>query len=123
MSYPVKYRERVIEYRQEGHTLEKTSKVFKIAISTIRKWEKQKKETGNLTPKVPKRTFKKIDPARLQAYVAQHPDAYQKEIAMEFGCALSAVQKALKRLKITRKKRLHATRSRITTKLQHTNMK
>ncbi len=44
MSYPVKYRERVIEYRQEGHTLEETSKVFKIAISTIRKWEKQKKK-------------------------------------------------------------------------------
>ncbi len=123
MSYPVKYRERVIGYRQEGHTLEETSKVFKVAISTIRKWEKQIQETGNLTPKVPKRSFKKIDPARLQAYVAQHPDAYQKEIAMEFGCALSAVQKALKRLKITRKKRLHATRSRITTRLQHTNMK
>lgn len=123
MSYPVKYRERVIEYRQEGHTLEETSKVFKVAISTIRKWENQLKERGNLTPKVPKRSFKKIDPSKLKEYVAQHPDANQREIAREFGCALSAVQKALKRLKITRKKRLRNTRSRTTTRLQHTNTK
>jgi len=107
MSYPVKYREHVLEYRQEGHTLKETSKVFKAAISTIRKWERQIKETGNLTPKTPKRSFKKIDPCKLKAYVAQHPDAYQKEIAREFGCAQSAIQKALKRLKITRKKTTH----------------
>ncbi len=107
MSYPVKYRERVIEYRQEGHTLEETKKAFKAAFSTIRTWEKQFKETGNLTPKVPERSFKKIDPVKLKAYVAEHPDAYQKEIAKEFGCARSAVQKALKRLKITWKKTTH----------------
>jgi len=41
MSYPEKYRKRVIEYREEGHTLEEIHRVFKIAISTIRKWEKQ----------------------------------------------------------------------------------
>lgn len=123
MSYPVKYRERVLAYREEGHTLEESSKVFKVAISTIRKWDQRLKETGDLTPKVPERSFKKIDPSKLRAYVAQHPDAYQKEIAMDFGCSKSAVQKALKRLKITRKKRPHTTRSRTTTKLQHINMK
>jgi len=47
MSYPVKYRERIIEYQKEGHTLEETSRVFKAVISTIRKWENQIKETGN----------------------------------------------------------------------------
>jgi len=123
MSYPVKYRERVLEYRQEGHTLEETSRVFKAAVSTIRKWEKQRKETGTLTPKVPRRPFKKIDPLKLRAYVDQHPDAYQKEIALEFHCAQSAIQKALKRLKITRKKRPRAIRSRTTTKSQHTSTK
>lgn len=116
MSYPVKYRERTIEYRREGHTLEETSKVFKVAISTIRSWEKQWNEEGNLTPKPVKRTFKKIDPDRLKAYLLEHPDAYQKEIAREMGCAQSAVQKALVRLHITRKKRLRTTRSRITTR-------
>ncbi len=123
MSYPVKYRKRVLEYREEGHTLEETSKVFKAAISTIRKWEKQMRETGDLTPKVPERSFKKIDPSKLRAYVARRPDACQKEIAMDFGCSKSAVQKALKRLGITRKKRPRTTRNRTMTKSRHTNTK
>ncbi len=123
MSYPVKYRELALEYRREGHTLEETSKVFKAAISTIRKWERQLKETGDLTPKAPQRSFKKIDPSKLRAYVAQHPDAYQREIAMDFGCSKSAVQKALKRLKITRKKRPRTTRSRTMIKSRHTSTK
>ncbi len=114
MSYPVKYRERTIEYRQEGHTLEETSKVFKVTIATIREWEKRLKEKGNLEPDIPERSFKKIDPEKLKAYLAEHPDAYQREMAKEFGCAESAIRKALKRLGITRKKRLRATRSRTT---------
>ena len=48
MSYPTKYRERTIEYRKEGHTLEETCATFKVSISTIRKWEKQLTEKGNL---------------------------------------------------------------------------
>ena len=116
MSYPVKYRERTIEYRQEGHTLGETSKTFEVAVTTIREWEKQLKEEGDLTPKVPTRGSKKIDPDKLRAYVAEHPDAYQTEIAKEFNCCQSAVHKALKRLKITRKKRPPGTKNRITTK-------
>jgi len=116
MSYPVKYRERTIEYRQEGHTLEETSKIFKVAISTIREWERRLKEKGDLEPDTPERTFKKIDPEKLKAYLAEHPDAYQREMAREFGCAQSAIEKALKRLGITRKKRLHATGNRIMTR-------
>ncbi len=116
MSYPVKYRERVLEYRGEGHTLEETSKIFKVAISTIRKWEKQLEETGDLIPKVPERSFKKIDPVKFRAYVAEHPDAYQKEIAQAFKCSRAAVQKALKRLGITRKKRRPTTRNRTMTR-------
>ena len=74
------------------------------------------KEKGDLNAKKPNRSFKKIDPDKLKEYVEQHPDAYQKEIAREFGCAQSAVQKALKRLKIKRKKRQHDTKSRIAAK-------
>ncbi len=111
MSYPVKYRERTVEYRQEGHTLEQTSETFKVAISTIRKWEKQQKEKGDLTPKVPTRKWKKLPPDELRVYVAEHPDAYQKEIAQKFDCSASAVQKAFKRLGITRKKSNHVRRT------------
>ncbi len=35
MSYPVKYRWRVVEYRREGHTYAETKETFKVSISTI----------------------------------------------------------------------------------------
>lgn len=105
MSYSVDYRKRTIEYRQEGHTLEETSETFRVAISTIRKWEKQLREQGNLTTKVPERKHRKIPPDQLREYVAKHPDAYQAEIAKHFGCSKSGIQKALAQQKITRKKK------------------
>lgn len=121
MSYSEDFRKRTIEYREEGHTLEETSKTFKVSITTIRKWEKQLSEEGNLKAKIPRRSFKKIDPDKLRKYIEENPDAYLREIAKEFGCCISAVNKALKRLKITRKKRLYVIRSRTPKKLK--NMK
>ena len=100
MSYSKRYRERTIEYRQAGHSLEATHQVFKVSKSTIQKWEKQ-------------RSFRKIDPEKLKAYVAAHPDAYQSEMAEAFGCSESGIRDALRRHKITRKKRRSAIRSRI----------
>ncbi len=113
MSYAKKYRERTIEYRQEGHTLEETHETFKVSRSTIQKWEKQLKEMGNLEKKELHRGFRKIDPEKLRTYVAEHPDAYQSEMAEAFGCSESGIRDALRRNKITRKKRRPATRSRI----------
>ena len=113
MSYSKRYRERTIEYRQAGHSLEATHQVFKVSKSTIQKWEKQLKETGDLGKKELHRSFRKIDPEKLKAYVAEHPDAYQSEMAEAFGCSESGIRDALRRHKITRKKRRPATRSRI----------
>ena len=116
MSYSKKYRERTIEYRQAGHTLEETHQTFKVSRSTIQIWEKQLKETGDLGKKELHRSFRKIDPEKLKAYVAEHPDAYQSEMAKAFGCSESGIRDALRRHKITRKKRQPATRSRINKK-------
>ena len=113
MSYSRDYRERTIEYRQAGHTLEETHQVFKVAISTIREWEKRLKETGGLEKNELHRNFRKIDPEKLKAYVEEHPDAYQSEMAEAFGCSESGIRDALRHHKITRKKRQRATGSRI----------
>lgn len=51
MSYPKKYRELTIEYRQDGHTLEEMHRIFKVSRSTIQKWDKKLKETGDLGKK------------------------------------------------------------------------
>ena len=112
MSYSEDYRKRTIEYREEGHTLEKTQEVFKVSISTIRTWENQWKEKGTLAPAPVVRRYKKIEPQRLKTYVQEHPDAYPKEIALEFNCCETAVRKAFERLGITRKKRRYITRNR-----------
>ena len=113
MSYDEKYRRRTLEYRVEGHSLVKTSKVFKVAINTIRNWERQLKTEGHLQKHTFVRTFKKIDPEKLRAYIRENPDAYLREIAEAFQCCQTAIRKALKRLKITRKKRPRATLNKI----------
>ena len=46
MSYSKRYRERTIEYRQAGHSLEATHQVFKVSKSTIQKWKSSWKKRG-----------------------------------------------------------------------------
>ena len=113
MSYSKDYREQTIEYRQAGHTLEETHQVFKVSISTIREWEKRLKERGDLEKNELHRNFRKIDPEKLKAYVEEHPDAYQSEMAEAFGCSESGIRDALRNHRITRKKRQRGTESRI----------
>lgn len=105
MSYAEQYRKRTIEYRMEGHTLETTSRTFKVSIPTIRRWEKQFKEKGHFEKQPLTRCYKKLDPEKLKAYMTMHPDAYQAEVAEVFGCTDTAIRKAFKRLGITHKKR------------------
>ena len=87
--------------------------MFKVSISAIEEWEKKLKESGSLEKKALNRPHKKISPEKLKAYVEEHLDAYQREMANEFGCSVTAVPKALQRLGITRKGRQHTTRNRI----------
>lgn len=113
MSKSIDLREAAVAYHEAGHTIEETAEVFQVGKSTISEWKKKKKETGNLNKKPLNRTFKKIDPEKLKAYVKAHPDATQQEMADEFGCSNQAISKALKRNKITRKKRQPTTKNRI----------
>ena len=112
MSYDKQYRHRALEYWADGHTKKETAAVFKVGTSTLDRWKSQLKETGTLESKKRKESFRKIDPEKLRKYVSEHPDAYQHEIAAAFGVRLFAIQKALKRLKITRKKNNRIRRSR-----------
>lgn len=111
MSYPEIFRKRALEYRNRDHTLKETEEAFKININTIREWENRLQEEGNLQNRPLNRSFKKIDPKKLKEYVDNHPDAFLKEIAVEFNCSINAVSKALKKHKITRKKKQRITKS------------
>jgi transposase len=104
MGYDIKFRQIVMSYMDEGNSFRKTAELFKVSTSTLREWKSKLKETGTLKPKQLQRKWKKIDPEKLQSYIDANPDAYQHEMAEEFKVSLRAIQKALTRLQITRKK-------------------
>jgi len=112
MSYDKKYKERAVLCRMTGKTLEETSKIFQIGTTTLKRWEKEYKNTGDLSKKPLKRNPKKVFSEKLIDYVRTHPDAYQTEISEVFGCSQSAVCQAMKKSKITRKKRRFGTESK-----------
>ena len=104
MSYDIELRRRAIEYWSDGHNKKETATVFKVGTTTLQRWKSQLKESGTLAPKKRKETWRKIDPEKLKKYNEDHPDAYLEEIAAEFGCSDTAIIKAFRRLKISRKK-------------------
>ena len=108
--YSLDLPERVLAYLEEHKDKDKASKLFKVGIATIYRWVARKKQMGNLEPSPRKSYKKKIDDQQLIAYIERNPDDFLSEIAVHFGTTLQAVFYGLKRLKITRKKRLHFIR-------------
>ena len=93
-----------LECRAVGHSKRETAEVFKVSKYALQEWKSQMKSTGKLEPKKPRETWRKLNLEKLRAHVKEHPDAYLRERAEVFGCFCTAVVKALKRLKISRKK-------------------
>ncbi len=119
MAYSKDLRFRVIEYVKDGHTLAQTSVVFKVYIGIVIAWRKRYKTTGSVERKVRRPVNKKIIPEKLIDYAEAHPNVYLKEIEEVFGCTPSSVLKRLRKLGITRKKRVLFTKSRIPKKQRH----
>jgi len=94
-----------VEYYYEGKTPAEVQEIFKVHPKTLRDWE-DRMENGNLKEVYPKtRKHRKLPPDELAAYVKENPDAFLSETGAHFECSDVAVGKALKKLKITRKKR------------------
>jgi len=105
MAYSKDLRERVIAYLQEGKTQEETSIIFKVGTSTIKRWLTLLSETGSLEKRPLDRSASKYDSEKLNAYIEENPNALLKDIAAHFGGSISGADSALKREKITYKKR------------------
>lgn len=99
-------RERVLAYKDDNHTQVETCEVFGISRGTLNAWLKLRRETGSaeLRPRPRRRRTRKIDEEKLTAYIAEHPDAYLREIAEVFAVRPSAIFYACQRATITRKK-------------------
>jgi transposase len=97
--------QRVVAYKDEGHTFKELKDTFNIRSETYYQWKK-KLENGYDGKKIFRERRRKIDKDELKKALEEKPDAYLHELAKRFGCTLQAVFYALKKLKITRKKRL-----------------
>jgi transposase len=107
MAYSQDYRERVLEFISEGNSQKEAIRVFKISKSTIQEWQKLKEQTGSLKKKELDRKARKYHPDKLNEILNETPDAYLYEIAEKFEKGtISGVNSALKRYKITLKKKL-----------------
>ncbi|MCH9716694.1 MAG: transposase [Gammaproteobacteria bacterium] len=109
MSHSTDFRERVLAFIAEGGLIKDVCKIFVVSRSSVQRWRKKQEEPGDLNAKTRSCAPYKFTNQDLRSYVAAHPDAYLNEIATHFSVTTACISIALKRLKITRKKRLPST--------------
>lgn len=109
MAYSLDMRQRALELEKEGKSKTEISKMLGVSRTSLLRWSKRASR-GELAAIYPKeRGGFRVDDEKLKAYVAPNPDAYQAEIAEAIGAKENTVCRALKRLNISRKKRLRST--------------
>ena len=113
-SYSFDLRTKVMFYLGVGHTKKEASEVFSVSLKTIYNWLTLQAETGSVKAKAVK-SYKpsKINEKDLKEYIENHPDAYLEEIAVVFKVSVSGIWRALKRLKISRKKSRYSIKKEI----------
>lgn len=99
MTYPLKFRQHVLELRKkERLTRTEMAKRFGVSMASVMRWEK------TLQPKLTRNRPSQIDMQALAQDVQAYPDAYQYERAKRFGMSTRGMCDALRRLGVKRKK-------------------
>lgn len=101
MAYSIDFRKKVLSIKeQENLTFLEVSKRFGVGINSVIRWTKkiEPQRTRN-------KPASKIDWSDLVKDVEQYPDSYQSERAARFGVSRQGIAYALKKLKISRKKK------------------
>ncbi len=113
-AYSVDLREKVLRAVDQGHPREEIVKLLGVSRATIKRYLKQRRETGSITPKaIPGRTPKKL--GQLQAELAAQLQAHD-DLRLEDQCRIfeqthgvrvstSTMSEAIRRIGWTRKKR------------------
>ena len=107
MTYSADFRAQVIKsVKQQGMSIRHASAFYDSSKATLQNWLKDPsiKLTRNKPPS-------KIPNEALLKDVEQHPDDYLYERAQRFGCSKSGIEAALKRLGVSQKKDLGASKS------------
>ena len=105
MAYSVDFRKRAIAFMDEGHTDKELYEAFRIYPSNVNRWRKLLEKTNSLKPQYRKTRKRKIDLKELESALERKPDLTLLELALMFGCTKQSIAAALKKTKITRKKR------------------
>ncbi len=113
-AYSQDLRQRVLKAIDAGHSQAEVAELFAVSVATIKRYFKQRRETGHVLPKaIPGRPAKKAAQlqAHLPAQLEAHPDATREEhvrlLQVEHGIQVStaSVSRARAALDWTRKKR------------------
>jgi transposase len=112
---PIELRERIVSFVEAGNKQTVAAKIFNVTTATVKNYLKMKKDKGSLSPKPLNRTFRKIDPVELAAFFEKNPDAPLKAASSHFGVTESGIFRALKKVKITLKKRSLSTHNKTKT--------
>ena len=115
-AYSNDLRERIVAAVERGEqSIRLIARLFSVSLSCIVRLLQHKRRTGSVQPKphggVPPRKLDAAAEARLLELVRDQPDATLAELRDRLGihCSLMTIARALKRRKITRKKKtLHA---------------
>ena len=102
MTYSIDFRRKVLEIKErDDMTFEKVASRFGVSKSSVSRWMKRLEPCRNRN-----KPATKIDMGLLERDIELYPDSYQYERAKRFGCSQRGIGEALKRLKISRKKKL-----------------
>lgn len=111
-AYSIDLRERAVEYVQEGGGRDDACRIFKIGLSTLKRWLSKHKRHGDLSPKPMGSRPWKLDHASILKHVESHGDSTLHEIASEFKTGKSAIDYILHKHGVTRKKNNALRRAR-----------
>lgn len=107
MTYSIDFRKKVLLIKeQENLSFSQIAKRFRVSVNSVFLWSK------SLEPKrIRQKAPTKIHNNLLLEDVKKHPDAYMYERAKRLGVSTAGIRFALKRLKITHKKKPQSPQS------------
>jgi transposase len=121
-AYSQDLRDRVIAARDDGLATKRVAELFRVSRSWVRRVMQRRREHGQRSPR-PRggATVVKIDLDRLRQLVDQQPDATVRQLheRLRIQCSVSAVDMALRRMRLSFKKRRCMPPSRIGPMLRH----
>lgn len=113
--YPQELRDRVLAAYDRGLPTRQIAELFQVSPAWARRIKQRRRDRGETAPQaMGGRTVAKIDEQRLRELVEKQPDATTLELHQQLGvdCSPSAVDMAMRRLKLSFKKRRSTRRSR-----------